>query len=336
MKTILSLILVLTFFFVSCESPNEPKIENKWVSISNTALSNTTVREIAVSKHSIQNVYLGTHKGVFKSASAGESWSLYTNGLTNKDIRALVIDKNDPTKVYAGSWGKGVFLSQDAGVNWTAIGDASQPPLVTGLVATSNGSATTIWSATENGVYKSADKKTWQKNYSNGRVLSIASSPHDENTLFVGIRYKGNFRTIDSGENWQAVNSGVHSTSDGIAAANSFAFNYANAENIIFSTGWIDLYRSFDKGEQWEQFAETVENLDVAAVATDRHKSNMIWVATENHGVYKSSDSGKTWEKFNDGLDSFNMTKICVASNASKSIVYAATEGNGIYKYVME
>ena len=330
------LMIILFVSFVSCELPNGPKDENKWVSISNSTLSNMTVQEIAVSNHSIQNVYLGTYKGVFKSTSAGDSWSLYTDGLTNKDIRALAIDPQNPNVVYAGSWGKGVFISQDGGVNWTAIGDANQPPLVSGLVATSNGSATTLWSATENGVYKSADKKTWEKNYSNGRVLSIASSPYDDNTLFVGIRYKGNFRTTDRGDNWEAVNDGVYATSDGIAAANSFAFNYTDNDNITFSTEWIDLYRSYDKGDHWEQFSETLKDLDVVAVATDRHKTNMMWAATKEHGVYKSSDSGKTWEQFNDGLGSLKMTKICVAGNSSKSIVYAATEGSGIYKYVME
>ena len=94
MKKAFSFILILTLFFLSCELPNEPKEENKWVSISNAALSDLTVEEIAVSKYSIQNVYVGTYKGVFKSTSAGKSWSLYTNGLTSKDIRA------DETKSY--------------------------------------------------------------------------------------------------------------------------------------------------------------------------------------------------------------------------------------------
>jgi photosystem II stability/assembly factor-like uncharacterized protein len=70
-------------------------------------------------------IYYGTtvtyRGGVFKSTDGGSTWSEVSAGLTNLDIRALAIDPQTPTTLYAGTFGGGVFKSTDGGGTWSAL-----------------------------------------------------------------------------------------------------------------------------------------------------------------------------------------------------------------------
>ena len=338
MKKILNVVLLIVVFIYvnSCDVPTKPEeAKEQWESINNAAMSNLTIQTIAVTDQSVNTVYVGTFDGVYKSTNTGTSWKNVSSGLTSSDITSISIDPQDMNKVYCGSWGKGVFVSENGGEEWRPIWPANRDPRISQITSIPGEGNSTLFAATENGVYKTSDLKSWEQSFAQGRVLSIASSPVDATTLFIGVRYKGNFRTNDKGETWNDVNTGMHATSDGIAAANSIAFNSNNSDQVVISTGWIDLFQTIDNGDTWQKFAKSIEHLDIVCIATDKRKPNMLWAATTEHGVYKSQDSGATWQKFNDGLGSLSMKSIVVISG-NKSIVYAGTKSSGIYKYVMD
>src|SRR5205814_6449544 len=55
-------------------------------------------------------LYAGTYgAGVFTSSDAGVTWNALSDGLTNLYVRALALDPREPTNVYAGTDGTGVF-----------------------------------------------------------------------------------------------------------------------------------------------------------------------------------------------------------------------------------
>ena len=84
----------------------------------NAGNENTGVSALAVDPENSSIVYAGIYQqdvfrsgeGVLRSTDGGASWSQINEGLTNTDVRALAIDPQDPTKVYAGTYGGGVFV----------------------------------------------------------------------------------------------------------------------------------------------------------------------------------------------------------------------------------
>lgn len=327
---------VILFSLSGCEMPTEPEPDKKsWEAIGSPAMASLTIQAIAVPEQAVNQVYVGTFEGIYKSTDSGNSWKRLTTGLTSQDITSIAVDPLDANRVFCGSWGKGVFVSQDGGETWSSIWQQNHDPRISALTAVNVGGETMLWAATENGVIKTSDFETWQKCFPNGRVLSISAAPNSASTLFIGVRYKGNFRSTDGGETWTKVNQGIYATSEGVAAANSFAFDYANPAQVYISTGWIDLFKTENLGDNWSKFADVLEDKDVVSVASDKRNSKWLWAATAESGVYRSVNGGETWEAFNEGLKSLKMKKICIASG-TKSIIYAGTQGKGLFKYVVD
>jgi len=68
-------------------------------------------------------VYLATStSGVLSSDDDGLTWEERNQGFRERDIRTLTIDPVHPHRLFAGTYGQGVFLSTDAGRRWAALG----------------------------------------------------------------------------------------------------------------------------------------------------------------------------------------------------------------------
>src|SRR5690606_24862712 len=60
------------------------------------------------------------------SVDSGNNWAEISIGIAGQDVRALLVDPNDPSVVYAASGGSvadpgGVYRSNDAGLSWNSI-----------------------------------------------------------------------------------------------------------------------------------------------------------------------------------------------------------------------
>jgi photosystem II stability/assembly factor-like uncharacterized protein len=101
-------------------------------------------------------VYLGTavayRGGVFRSTDGGITWSEVIAGLTNLDVRALAIDPQTPTTVYAGTYGGGVFKSTDGGGSWSAL-NTGLSDLYLSALAIDPQSPATVYAGTRAGVF---------------------------------------------------------------------------------------------------------------------------------------------------------------------------------------
>jgi hypothetical protein len=63
---------------------------------------------------------------VFKSTDAGATWTDISVGIAGADVRALLVDPNDSSTVYAGTGGSpvnpsGVYRSTDGGLTWNSF-----------------------------------------------------------------------------------------------------------------------------------------------------------------------------------------------------------------------
>lgn len=99
-----------------------------------TRLSDVFALAIVVDPAISSTIYAATNRGIFKSTDGGSSWNAINAGLTNTDIRALVVDPQNPGTLYAGasvngavagiSIGGGVYKSTDGGSSWNITGFA--------------------------------------------------------------------------------------------------------------------------------------------------------------------------------------------------------------------
>src|SRR5262249_56238059 len=62
----------------------------------------------------------GGSEGACKGRDGGARWSAVNAGLTHRNVWWLSIDPRDPSTLYAGTQGGGVFRSTDGGATWSA------------------------------------------------------------------------------------------------------------------------------------------------------------------------------------------------------------------------
>jgi hypothetical protein len=65
-------------------------------------------------------------RGVYKSENSGESWTPKNQGLGGYGdlaVYSISIDPSNPSTIYLGTWGYGIFKSADSGDHWTRLAD---------------------------------------------------------------------------------------------------------------------------------------------------------------------------------------------------------------------
>ncbi len=187
-----------------------------------------------------QTVFAGTDKGIYRSQNGGSSWKQVSYaGVTILAIRVSPDFVNDGS-VFAGSLEYGLFKSVDYGSTWQ-ISDAGMDGAAIEALGISPDYATdqTVFAATKSqGVFKSVDGgNNW---FSIGladhflRSLVVSPAYTTDQTLFVGD-WKGIYRTVDDGLNWEKV-------------LNLQRYDDQN-EFIAFSSKWKEYKDSFASGK---------------------------------------------------------------------------------------
>ncbi|MDQ6619708.1 MAG: hypothetical protein M3Z31_08430 [Pseudomonadota bacterium] len=91
------------------------------------------------------------------------------------------------------------------------------------------------------------------------------------------------------------------------------------------------LYRSSNKGRDWQSVAipAAVERGRIAAIAA--HGGGVIYLAGAGFGVLRSVDAGRNWVAKNDGLPSDAVAAVSMHTT-QRNTVYAYVVGHGIYR----
>jgi photosystem II stability/assembly factor-like uncharacterized protein len=178
---------------------------------------------------------------LLRSTDGGASWNRvwdFSGGLQS-GLNALVIDRSNPTTLYAGlgdasPYGPsrpriGFFKSTDGGATWTNIGltDAAVTVLV---------------------------RDPFDSNILYAATQGIYANPHG---------FRGIFKTVDGGITWSPIDNGLDRLTPVGAAITAMAIDPGNPTMVYAATSGDGVYQTIDGGATWAPFNEALRSFDI-------------------------------------------------------------------------
>ena len=247
------------------------------------------------------------------------------NGPRAKSIEAIVADPLNPARMWAASFGSGVYRSTDGGTTWTEHRAGLINTFVRCL-AVEPKHPDSVYCGTNDGVFLSTDGGVnWNKLLSTASsVRGLAIHPVKTGNVLAGTYGDGIYRSINGGKNWSQVNLGLVNIN-----VRDIVFHPEKPETLLAATGTGGgIHRSTTGGLTWLQVADTTANQGAAEqIQFDRLNPQRIYVAELDRGVIRSTDGGLTWARINRGLATLRMRSISVVD----TMRYAGTDIGGAY-----
>ncbi len=226
--------------------------------------------------------------------------------------------------LYAGSFGHGIFRSQDRGETWSQAGPGVTDPFILSLATGKDGA---IYAGTfRGGVFRSRDEgKTWQAINGGLKRFEVKALLVAGDELYAGTG-DGVYRLNEAGDRWAVVTTGlddilVHSLA---RAADGTLFAGTSGKGVLRFTrdasGWVRMRHGLKDHEGM------VENF-IRVLVIDQDQG--IFAGTFDGGVFRSADGGKTWRPISRALPNDSIRGIVLIEQG----VIVAT-GNGIFKTV--
>ncbi|MEW6102585.1 MAG: hypothetical protein AB1630_02005 [bacterium] len=230
-------------------------------------------------------------------------------------MSVITIDPTSQGKVlYGGTWGFGIYKSEDGGITWKAINNGL--PFMARILPkgiTVNPATSTIVYALEmdNGVYRSMDGgQSWTQINSglnplpsyfpqadrNGSQLVV--DPNDPLTLYLPTR-NGAYKSIDNGDNWVEKNNADivedFLPSSWYLGGNSMVIDHKNPDTVYYGCEG-GIFKSTNKGEYWTKTNRGLHCV-FAWTITPGTSAGYVYLGTAEQRLYKTTDYGQTWRQ---------------------------------------
>ena len=196
-------------------------------------------------------------------------------------------------------------------------------------------------------------------------IFDVAVHPSNPDIVYVAVRGRGIYKTVDGGQTWEERNNGLLSLN-----ISTLAIDPNNPE-VIYA-GTIDgagVFKSVNGGETWSPAMQGMElvcpsflqplgrgvegfsleqpdmlvfrNLShfyalgwpwstITDIVIDPTDSQVIYAADIMNGVYQSINGGLSWFRINEGLTMKAATSLAISSDGK--VLYAGTEGRGVFR----
>ncbi|HEX7333951.1 MAG TPA: SBBP repeat-containing protein [Pyrinomonadaceae bacterium] len=286
-------------------------------------------------------IYAGSGNGVFKSTNGGRTWTPMNNGLTSRNVSALVIHPGAVNILYVAvstfGGGSGVYKSTDGGATWnlrnngiihTSFNTLAIDPVTPNTLYLGAGCC-----AAGSRIYKTTDGADNWTPIASAPPLApaqIAIDPLNHSTVYVadsvtpGVLYK----TPDAGTTWQNLGLPVAGS-----AARSVAVSPLTAGLVYAGTDQA-LFRSVDGGGNWSQ----IPSLS-GKVVFDPVSASTLYLLTNPfafnpQGLLKSTDNGQTWFPVNKGLNTPQAVALAIVPHRPSTLYLASAPASGSDAFV--
>ena len=222
-------------------------------------------------------------------------------------IYNVVIDPENPSRLSAYT-GDSVFSSTDGGENWREVNAG-----IANITTTSSSSSILYGKSPDGAFFRSTDNGDHWTAVNTAGIMTtdigaIVVNPVTPRILYAlmaspqGYRTYGSdvFRSIDSGNHWMTLNTGLAKNSNII----SLAINpHIPSALYILINETAGIIRSMDGGDHWMNVSAGLPEDDgVRSLVFDTRVSAGLYAITGSHGIFHSTDSGDHWEAKNAGL----------------------------------
>ena len=292
-------------------------------------------------------IYLATARGLPVITGADESW-YGAVCLEGKQIQCVAADLKRKGVVYCGTFGDGMFRSDDGGVTWKASCGFTKPN-VTALAASDSGA---VYAGTEpSAIFRSDDRgETWHERPTlltlpsanewsfpprpeTHHIRSILPDLAKPDCLHVAIEAGALLRSNDAGETWRdRVPSGPKDT-------HSLAVHSRDPARLHSAAG-DGYFESIDDGDSWRRFVDGLEHQycwDIAISIADPTTLLLSASKSAYAAHFKESASSfvyrrtgnEDWRQVRDGLPMPQGLRISTvaASDVEPGVFYLSAEG---------
>jgi hypothetical protein len=219
--------------------------------------------------------------------------------LQGKNPESIAVDAGDPTRLYVGTLGKGLWRSSNAGRSWEPAGAGIPHSAITAVaIARSSGPRPgVVFAGTEPSTLSRSEDggESWQEL---SALLALPSSsrwsfppkpdihhvrwieidPNVEGRLYVAIEAGALVRSDDRGETWQdRVAGGPIDTHT--------AATHQRAKGRLYSAAGDGYFESFDGGESWSRLMDGLRHRYLVGVAVDPADPDTV-VVSASAGPY--------------------------------------------------
>jgi len=239
-------------------------------------------------------------------------------------IQSLAL--GDAEMVYAGSFGGGVFKSEDAGKTWRPANEGLTDPFVYVVMVAPDKA---VFAGTlRGGIFRSQNQgKSWAPVNTGLERLETHVLAHHQGSLYAGTG-SGVYRSANGGTTWISDNEGLKNL-----LIRAFA---VDAEGSMYAgTTGMGIYRKDPGHAKWVRITATQlshprdrlpENFVRALVADE---SGDLYAGTADNGVYVSGDRGDSWRALGKGVENASIRALAIGGKS-----WFAGTGQGMYRSV--
>ncbi len=114
------------------------------------------------------------------------------------------------------------------------------------------------------------------------------------NNIYLGTPDQGVFKSLNGGNSWQAINSGI-----GTLDIESMTID---GTDIFVGTNGQGIYKSINQGQSWTEKNQGLTNVFILSLLT---YNNALYAGAQQGYIYKSSDGGDSWQQLSKVADTF-------------------------------
>ena len=145
--------------------------EKSWKHLTNGLTEGAEVHAITVPPGDNDTVFVGSTKGLFRSANRGDKFERLPLPDAEADIWSVLVHPKDPRRLYAGASPTAVYRSDDGGDHWKKLADPGLPDRVIMACAC--------------------------------RVMRLDVDPTSPDDVYATIEANGAMRSRNAGESWE-------------------------------------------------------------------------------------------------------------------------------------
>lgn len=282
---------------------------------------NGRLNYIAFHPTDTNTMYVGSPSGGFwKTDNGGISWTTTTDNLPTLGVSSIVVNYNNPNIIYIGTGdrdagdapGLGVYKSVDGGNTWFST-NVGMGNVTVGQMLMHPSNPDHILAATSGGIYRTTNAgTTWTLESGSDNFKDMRYKPGSSDTVYATeTSGQANFwRSIDGGNSWSMITTGLPSTSQRYA----IAVTLDNPEVVYLlrsiNSEYGGVYRSNNGGTSFTTQSTTPNLLTWAenpqatggggqgwydlCIAADPNDEMTVYVGGVN--IHKSTNGGVTWD----------------------------------------